>query len=62
MDDEDEDDPEIKNDPIYVLDLQVGKCSKPLKFKTQFLHYRLACKRLQKRKAPQETFIHRLEG
>jgi len=24
MEDEDEDDPEIKNDPIYVLDLQVS--------------------------------------
>ena len=28
MEDEDEDDPEIKNDPIYVLDLQVAKIHK----------------------------------
>lgn len=30
MEDEDDDDPEIKNDPIYVLDLQVAKIHKSL--------------------------------
>ena len=32
VEDEDDDDPEIKNDPIYVMDLQVSSMQ-PLKFK-----------------------------
>ena len=40
FEDEDDDDPEIKNDPIYILDLQVIPCYHPLNNSAYFASFK----------------------